>query len=113
MKTEVFTTQSRFGMGGQRLARDVTPVHGETISAGLAHRLHQHAQQRMVRAGFRAFLEGAAVEVYTLDGECRPSDRTYTVRFRSAEGGGYVEVCGIHTSKGWPTLDFGFYVGED
>ena len=34
------------------------------------------------------------------------------IRFMTKQGG-YLEVCGIQTTKGWPQLDFGIDVGVE
>ena len=111
VRTQVHSCVSQFNMVGQRLPSLVID-HAEKISAGLAQRLAKYAEKRMQESGFGPLLQGAEVEVYTLDGNDRKSDRCYTVKF-STRAGGYVEVSGIHVAHGWPTLDFGFEIGVD
>lgn len=83
----------------------------ETISHGLMHRLAKYALKRLDEAGFKAAIEGWECNVYTLDGNDRPSDRVYQVRFMNSKGG-FLEVDRIHTSKGWPFLDHGISAGH-
>lgn len=80
---------------------------GEKIPQGLAKRLHRYALERMDDAGFATAVTGWKVTVYTINGEERAAHRAYTVRFQN-ERGGLIEVCGIFTRNGWPTLDHGF-----
>ena len=103
------TSASRFDMAGQKLPSFVDSTK-KTISAGLVKRLHQYAERELVAHGFGALAQNAEVKVYTLDGDDKPSDRIYCVRWHRPEGG-YVEMVGIHTNSGWPTLDFGFAIG--
>jgi len=111
MKTVVYEKgPARFDMAGQRLPTVVRETF-EAISKGLAERLRRHAESRLAGAGFTQ-AAGWKVEVYTLDGEDKPADRGYTVRFQN-EKGGYIEVIGILTVKGWPSLDHGFAIGEE
>lgn len=84
----------------------------EHISAGLAKRLHRFAVSRLDDFGFAQAAQGWDVEIYTLDGDDKPADRAYTVRFTN-EKGGYLEVSGILTRSGWPSLDHGLHVGSD
>lgn len=110
ISSEVFRTgASRFDMTGQKLP---SYVHGtdQTISAGLVKRLHQYAERELIAQGFGALAQNAEVTVYTLDGDDKPSDRKYCVRWYRPEGG-YIEMVGIHTHSGWPSLDYGFEVG--
>lgn len=82
---------------------------GGTISQGLVERLVRYAHDRVGRAGFARAIEGTSVEVYTMDAENRPSDRTYGVKFINDQGG-EIEVCQIHTRAGWPFLDHGLAI---
>lgn len=112
MQTQVLRAQpARFDMAGQRLSTylDIT---SETISEGLAKRLHAYAEKRVQDCGFGNALQGKKVEVYATDGELAPSDRHYCVRWK-AEQGGYIEVVGIFTKCGWPQGDFRFAMGEE
>lgn len=111
IETNVFKTESRIAQWGERLPSDVkyTP---EKISAGLAKRLAKHAADHMTEAGFGMFLVDAACEVYSMDAEDTPANRSYTVKFKRPEGG-YIEVIGILTRNGWPTLNHGFDIGHD
>lgn len=103
--------EPRFNMVGQFLGYPLKTLD-EAISAGLAQRLARYAEKRMADAGFTPLLSVSSTEVYTMDGEDTPSNRTYCVKFQNAKGG-FVEIVGIHTSSGWPFLDHGFAIGED
>lgn len=101
---------ARFDQVGQRLPSVLTTID-QVISAGLAQRLVRYATDRMASAGFAPLLPGASVEAYTLDGDDKPADRSYCVRWTRPEGG-HVEVIGILTRAGWPSLDHGFFMGD-
>ena len=90
------------------------PIHqtDEAISNGLAQRLARYAAGILEEAGFGAVVQGWACTVITLDGNERPADREYHVRFLNSKGG-FMEVNRIHTRKGWPFLDFGISAGQD
>lgn len=102
---------ARFTIFGQKLPYELIDLP-ESISPGLAKRLHCHAQNRLEEAGFLGAVDGWAVEIYTMDGEKSPSDRNYGVKFRNPKGG-YIAVVGIMTRHGWPSLDFGFDIGHE
>jgi len=108
MKTTVYQSKAHFSQTGQRLASSLHEV-SEGISVGLAKRLVRHAQSRLIEAGF---VLGEHIEVYSLDADAAPADRAYTVRFSHVQGG-YLEVLGILTHRGWPTVDHGFSIGEE
>lgn len=112
LTTEVLKAQpARFDMVGQKLLTGLDTLP-EQISQGLAKRLVAHAEKRLKACGFGEITAGKQVRVYTVDGHLSPAERNYCVRW-TAEQGGYVEVVGIYTSKGWPLGDFGFYMGTD
>ncbi|WP_126223571.1 hypothetical protein [Burkholderia ambifaria] len=102
---------ARYDMAGQRLT-DTLHAVDETITQGLAKRLLRYARQEMDAAGFASMVEDWTVEVYTIDGDDRPADRSYCVRWKNAKGG-YIEVIGILTNKGWPSVNHGFAIGEE
>lgn len=110
LKSSVFKEQTKFNQLGQRLASDLLKTD-ESITEGLAQRLHKHAENRLSDAGFKALTSDCQVEVYTMDADSCPSSRSYCVKFTNSAGG-YVEVVGILTRKGWPTLDHGFAIGS-
>lgn len=95
---------ARFTQSGQCLPYSLHDTD-ETISAGLVARLRRYAAAILQDAGFP--IETWACEVYTMDAEDRPSDRSYVVEFTNAKGG-MIGVQGILiTNKGWPCLDHG------
>jgi hypothetical protein len=102
---------AQFDMTGRCLGYPLKPLD-ECISAGLARRLLKYAVQRGSEAGFGPLLAVAAPEVYTLDVDDKPSDRSYCVKFKTSQGG-YLELVGILTRNGWPSLDHGFEVGVE
>jgi hypothetical protein len=111
MKTTIMAKNPTwFDMTGKRLATTLRTLPG-SISAGLATRLHRYAVSRLKEAGFAVMVEGWEVEVYTLDGEDLPADRSYCVKFENTSGG-YIEVVGILTDKGWPNVGHGFEIGQ-
>lgn len=111
IESQVMATISEPRFGGLYTAHFAQDT-GVQISAGLMTRLNSYAQKRMAEAGFGPLLATCRAEVYTLDGDERPSDRCYTVKFITPAGG-YIEVCGIHMANGWPSLDMGLEIGED
>jgi len=102
---------AQFNIVGQLLPYQLRTVD-EVISAGLAHRLAAYATRRMADGGFAELTAGWKITVYTIDGDDRPADRSYCVR-RQNEKGGYIEVIGILTRSGWPSVDRGFAIGEE
>ena len=95
---------ARFNMVGQKLTQTIQQVEGE-ISQGLLKRILSYANKEISAYGFERVTENADISVYTID-----NDKIYTVRWTN-EKGGYVELSGIHTHKGWPHLNFGFNIG--
>ncbi|MBK3779991.1 hypothetical protein G3A43_06960 [Paraburkholderia aspalathi] len=102
---------AQFNGVGQFLGYNLHKVD-EVISHGLAHRLVVYATRSMADAGFAALTASWKVSVYTINGEERPADRSYCVRWEN-EKGGFIEVVGILTRAGWPTLDHGFEIGQE
>lgn len=102
---------AKFNMAGQFLGYPLNTI-GEKITDGLKRRLHHYAEQRLFESGFNLAVVDWDVEVYTLDGNDKPTDRSYCVRFKNAKGG-FIEVIGILTKSGWPMLDHGFEIGSD
>lgn len=84
----------------------------EYIKPRLAQRLVNYASRSMADAGFGAMTVGWQISVYTIDGDAQPSDRSYCVRWQN-EKGGYIEVIGILTHSGWPSIDHGFGIGQE
>jgi len=107
LNTEVLKQgPTQFNMVGQVIGR---PLHtaDERISPGLAERLHRYAEKELIDHGFGALAKDAKVTVYTIDGNDKPADRSYCVRWHTPKGG-YVELIGILTRAGWPTLHHGW-----
>ncbi len=100
---------AQFNMVGQKLP---TQLHltAEHISVGLAVRLHRYAERELIEQGFGALTKDATVSVYSIDAEDRPADRSYCVRWHTPKGG-YVEMVGILTKAGWPSLNHGLDIG--
>lgn len=90
------------------------PIHmtDEQVSPGLAQRLASYAIKRLDEAGFTSAIQGWVCTVITLDGNERPADRDYHVRFQNPKGG-FLEVNRIFTRKGWPFLDHGISAGHE
>jgi hypothetical protein len=76
------------------------------ISVSKQKRLAQYARHRLEESGFGPLLDHCEVSMYEID------DNGVTVRFMTKQGG-YLEVCGIQTTKGWPQLDFEIDVGVE
>jgi len=91
---------ARFDMTGRKLSDTITPT-GDDISHGTVTRMHRYALRHLADAGFD--VSTWACEVYTMDGDLPPSERTYAVEFTSTKGG-KLSICGIHTSNGHPFL---------
>lgn len=112
IQTEVLSRgKARVDMVGQRLPDHLTTVD-ECISDGLAKRLVRYGLERLDDAGFRVMVNGWSTLVYTCDAEDSPADRSYCVRWKN-EQGGYIELIGILTRKGWPSLDHGYEIGHE
>ncbi|WP_116894801.1 hypothetical protein [Pseudomonas savastanoi] len=110
--TEVYQRGvSRFNMVGQKLP-DHLHITDKVITQGLAFRLARYATQRLGDAGFAKAVEGWKLTVYTMDADLPASDRTYSVRWQN-DAGGYIDVCGIFTKRGWPSLDHGYSIGHE
>ena len=111
MQTEVYKLLPvRFDIVGQVTSRPLSLTH-ESISDGLAVRLYKYALQTLDSAGFKGAVKDWLPSVYTIGGESSPSERSYCVRWTNNEGG-YIEVVGILTRSGWPSLDHGLYIGR-
>lgn len=109
LQTEVLKPgPTQFNMVGQVVCRPLHTVE-ESISKGLAERLHRYAERELIGHGFGALAKDAKVSVYTIDGHEKPADRSYCVRWHTPQGG-YVELIGILTRAGWPTLNHGFAI---
>lgn len=98
--------EPRFDMVGQSLPNTLHDT-GEVVSAGLCKRLFRYATEAMDDAGFA--VDGWDCEIYTMDGDCPPSERMYCVEFYNKKGG-RIGLQGILTTKGRPTLDHGFSI---
>ncbi len=101
--------ESRFNMVGQKLP-DTLHDTDDKISDGLVSRLHRYAIRRLSDSGFS--VEGWGCEVYTMDGELRPSERYYVVEFINGKGG-KIGVQGIGTNKGHPHIDHGLCIADE
>ena len=112
LQTEVLKPgPTEFNMCGQVACRPLLDTD-ESISKGLAERLHRYAERELIGHGFGALAKDAQVKVYTIDGDDRPADRSYCVRWHTPQGG-YVELIGILTRAGWPCVDHGFAIGHE
>lgn len=110
--TEVYLRgESRFTMAGQKLP-DQLHITDKVITHGLAFRLARYALQRLNDAGFAKAVEGWKLTVYTMDADLPSAERYYSVRWKN-DTGGYIEVNGILTSRGWPSLDHGYSIGHE
>ncbi|MGV2866379.1 hypothetical protein [Achromobacter sp. AGC39] len=110
MKTEVLAPNAaQFDLCGRRLTQTLRTTDA-SIKPGLAARLRHYALGVLETAGFIGAVEGWTLLVYTVDGDLPPSERSYCVRLTNALGG-YIEVIGILTRHGWPTVDHGLDIG--
>ena len=110
LNTQVWQQEpARFDMCGKRLPTHLTKVD-ECISKGLADRLHRYAERELIARGFGSLAKDAKVTAYTIDADDNSADRSYCVRWHTPQGG-YVELIGILTKAGWPSLDHGFAIG--
>ncbi len=110
METEVLKRVPEWNTLHQKTNYFLTATD-EKISAGLALRIHNYALEQLKSAGFFEIVKGWVASVYTCDGDDRPSNRSYCVRWTNVQGG-YIEVVGILTYKGWPNLDHGLAIGR-
>ncbi|MGP9551541.1 MULTISPECIES: hypothetical protein [Halomonas] len=106
IQTEVYGKAApRFNLSGQLLASHLVETSG-SVSQGLAKRLLRYAQTTLDDAGFLEMVSGWEVTVYTLDADEPPADSSYNVSWKN-EKDGVIEVVGIMTYRGWPTMDHG------
>lgn len=115
METEVWRKlPTRFDVCGQVVGNPIE-ITEQVISPGMAQRLHRYALDRLYKAGFGLLASGSKVTVYTLDADDPPPERVYCVRWsrKVSVTNGYIELSGIMTRRGWPSLDHGFTVGEE
>ena len=104
--TEVYAkAPPRFNLGGQLLATQLIKTD-DAISQGLAKRIVKYAERTLNDAGFLEAVTGWQVTVPTIDAEDIPSERSYNVQWENNDGG-ILEVVGILTHRGWPTMDRG------
>ncbi len=101
---------AKFDMVGQFLGYDLKDT-SESITPGLQKRLLRYAERELTELGLLPMPKCMRCEVYTLDGDEPPSERSYGVRFITGAGA-YIGVQGILTRKGWPTLDHGLDIGD-
>lgn len=112
IKTKVYKQgPSRFDMCGQQLPTNLS-LTNEVIGYGLAVRLHKYGINRLKDAGFYDMVSKWQTEVYTIDADELPSNRTYCIKWINSDGG-YIELAGILTNNGWPSLDHGWDIGHD
>ncbi|MHD0644424.1 hypothetical protein ACYPKM_02155 [Pseudomonas aeruginosa] len=112
IQTEVLRSgPARFSMVGERLPSYLFDTD-EAISDGLAKRIYHYAVGRLADAGFTKAVEGWIATVCTLDGDEKPADRSYYVRWKNSNGG-YIDLVGILTRSGWPSLDHGWDIGHE
>lgn len=102
---------TRFDMTGRSLTPTLRLTEGK-VSGALAQRLARYAAHRLAASGFDVESSRWATLVYTTEANEPPAYRHYTVRYTN-ESGGYIEVCGIMTRKGWPFLNHGLAIGEE
>lgn len=82
----------------------------EEISQGLAARLLKYAIGRAKESGLMGVLSNDwSVLVSTNDGDEKPANRYYEVRWTNAVGC-YIELTRILTKNGWPFLDHHFEI---
>lgn len=113
IESTVYVKQpTRHTMYGAAIPKDLRVDVSSEISGGLVKRLVSYAIEGFESAGFMSFVREARLSVYTVDGDLQSPDRSYCVRAQ-CEKGGYIEMIGILTSKGWPTIDHGFYIGRE
>jgi len=100
----------KFNMVGQVVSRPLK-VTGENISPGMIKRLSKFALKELIGDGFECCRDWD-INVNTMDADLPPSERIYTVMFTNPKGG-YIEVCGILTRNGWPSLHHGYSIGQN
>ena len=111
MKTIVYKRDPPvFGMGGNFLYYPLKRLE-ENIAEGLARRLYLYALKRAKESGFE-FLNTWECEVGTSDGDEKPSNRGYFVKFTNSKNG-FISLTNILTRNGYPTLDHSWEIGEE
>jgi hypothetical protein len=100
--------EPRFDMGGSKLPDSLHDTD-MTISDGTVKRLISYAVKRLDGAGFD--VSNLDREVYTTEGNSKPSERIYCVEFINAKGG-KIGVQGIMTEHGHPCLDHGLSIQD-
>jgi hypothetical protein len=111
LKTEVYKRgEANFDMTGRFLGYPLSKTD-DSISQGLAKRLQRYATSRLGDCGFSFCAQWPCI-VGTNEADERPSNRVYWVEFTNADGG-QIQLTGILTRSGWPSLDHGFTVQEN
>lgn len=100
----------RFDICGKLLPQQIV-LTSKKISHGLAIRLYNYAFGVLCEAWFADAVTNWSPLVYTSKGNDKAVDRIYCVRWTNDKSG-YVEVVGIFTRSGWPTLDHGLSIGH-
>lgn len=109
IKTEVYGRHpTRFDMTGKSLPVSLF-LSEEGISIGLAKRIYRYALEALDSAGFLEAVKDWDVTVCADDVNEQPSDRQYWVQWENSDGGG-IQVVGILTKSGWPTIDHGLNI---
>lgn len=111
VETTVFIRGSaHHNMCGEFLGYPLKPC-GEIITKGLAKRLITYASKDLKSEGLWPG-DVVTAEVETCDGDEKPANRSYCVRFRTRKGGA-IGIEGILTKRGWPLLDHGLFAERE
>jgi len=96
-----------------KVTKHVFTAQDATVSDVVVERLVDYAHKRLCDLGFMSVSIPASwkVSVETLDGDKKPSQRSFNVYFTN-HAGGTVGVTQIYTRSGWPFLDHGLCIEE-
>jgi len=111
LQTEVLKAVPEWNILHQKTHYFLNTLEGVEISQGLARRLYKHALEVLNSAGFKQCVTEWEPSVYTCDGDLPSSERSYCVRWTNTDNG-YIEVIGILTRNGWPSLNHGLAIGR-
>lgn len=82
----------------------------DSISPVLSARLYRYAVDSLKKKGFDAVVSEWSSEIYSVEDHVSMTDAVYCVRWVNPKGG-FIEVSGIHVTRGMPLSDYGLAIG--